>query len=408
MTTKSNTDFEESIDKDRDPELSLKNVRDIIQEEFDQAVWRAAESVLSAHATLLLGNRQRCFGLILEGPSGAGKTTTLRLIKELDEVYRSDDATPASFVSHDASKGGEKLQEIDLLPRIRHKTLLNMDMGSWFSGPPEAVRERWSIMAKLMDGSGYQTDSGAHGQRGYTGDFRFVCLGATTPMNQQAWRSMGHLGQRFLVHEVPSKTAKQDVKNDVFGKNEYETKVITCIEAVKDFMELRWTEFNGYRGVSWPSDFKEEIQDTLVYFGNLIRYARAPISESGTPQREDARRVTTALKDLSQGRALLDGRTTVTEEDIQVCARVALSTMPQQRRGIIRILVDPSIECDLRSKDVAESIGVSRPTAHKRMDEIAKLGIADVYESENNRGTKHIRLKSELLWPAEAIEFPDF
>lgn len=106
-------------------DTTLTDVRSVILDNFDKRVWRATEAALSTHAALHLAGVQKCPGLILEGPSGASKTTVLRFFKEFEHTYRSDDLTPAAFVSHDASQYEEDLEEIDLLPRIQHKTLIN-------------------------------------------------------------------------------------------------------------------------------------------------------------------------------------------------------------------------------------------------------------------------------------------
>lgn len=381
---------------------SLSVVRDVITEEFDDKTWLVTEAVLSAHATLLLGDVQRCFGLILEGPSGSGKTTVLQLIKNLDETYRTDDITPAAFVSHDASKTEEELGEIDLLPRVKHKTILNPDMAGWFSGNQETIESRWSKMVTIMDGNGYITDSGAHGQRGYEGDYRFAAVAATTPIETRAWESMGHLGQRFVFHSVPRKEDRESIKRDLFGEQEYEQKLATSTKAIEQFIKRRWEEFGGYGNVTWPRDYDNEIQEAFLDLGKLISHARAPVV--GEP--EDQRRVTSTLMDLACGHALLCGRRKVTWDDMEVCGRVALSTIPNGRRPFVRALVDPNTKSTLKASDLKPLVEMSVPTIHDRMELLDQLGLGDHYELEdNNRGTQMIGLKEEFMWPNK-IPFP--
>jgi hypothetical protein len=83
-------------------DVTLSDVRETVVKNFDEAQWHLTEAILSTHATLLVGEIQNCTGLIVVGQSGAGKTTALKFFEGLSEqFYRSDEVTPASFVSHD-------------------------------------------------------------------------------------------------------------------------------------------------------------------------------------------------------------------------------------------------------------------------------------------------------------------
>ena len=182
---------------------TLGEVRQTVTEEFDESQWRLTEAILSTHATLLLDDRKACTGLIVVGGSGVGKTTALNFFNGIEEqFYRSDDVTPASFVTALPSENEERLEEIDLLPRITHKSLLCPDMATWFAGQTETIRSKMSRMTHLMDGDGFTRDSGSHGQRGYQGDHRFTFIGASTPLQKRAWRVIGSTGNRFVFHEV--------------------------------------------------------------------------------------------------------------------------------------------------------------------------------------------------------------
>ena len=122
-----------------------------------------------------------------------------------NKVYRSDKFTPKSFVSHSASVSREKLQEVDLLPRIRHRVLLVPELAPLFGLRNEDLLENFSILTRVLDGQGLSTDSGVHGRRGHTGDYLFAWIGCTTPIEYRVWKTMGKLGSRFLFFEMPAK-----------------------------------------------------------------------------------------------------------------------------------------------------------------------------------------------------------
>ncbi|NHN65496.1 hypothetical protein G9463_19665 [Haloarcula sp. JP-Z28] len=384
---------------------TLEDVRSVVLKDFDMRVWRATEAALSTHAALHLAGVQKCPGLILEGPSGASKTTVLRFFKGFDQTYRSDDLTPAAFVSHDASRYEEDLEEVDLLPRIQHKTLINADMGSWFSGDRDTIQERMSTLAKVMDGSGYQTDSGVHGQRGYEGDYRFALLGATTPLSPRARDVMGHTGNRLLFHEMPPKNDDDQIIKDVFEGGEFSEKVVRSRSAVTEYCSVLWERYDGYGGFRWERTTEKEIQNLIGYLAKLVRYARAPVKENEAPTRESLYRPAQSLRDLARGHALACGREHIDIDDLEVCARVALGTMHSKRRPIVRLLVSNPSHKTFQASDVEEIANVSRPTARKQMELMDTLGIAECYEAGRN-DTKKMRVRDEFAWP-DGMPFPE-
>jgi len=269
------------------------------------------------------------------GKSGAGKTTALKFFDGLDEqFYRSDEVTPASFVSQDASLNDEQLAEVDLLPRIQHKSLLCRDMETWFSGNEDSIRTTMSWMTLLMDGEGLMRDSGSHGQRGYQGDLRFTFIGASTPLEPRAWRVMGNAGYRFMFYYKESRPSDRAVlKENLFGETNYESQVSECNEVVRSFLQRLWEQHHEYGGVlDTDITVSDDAQEALAYLAELVKYCRATLTydsdkESPTVSREDPHRVGSVLRDIAKGRALLEERTTVSVDDVVVSARIALSRL---------------------------------------------------------------------------------
>jgi hypothetical protein len=80
------------------------------------ALLKTVHACLSVCVTLSLKNKTKPLSLILETPSGYGKTAVLQMFFEppnpdpkavwtlRDDIYRSDSFTPKSFVTHAANK----------------------------------------------------------------------------------------------------------------------------------------------------------------------------------------------------------------------------------------------------------------------------------------------------------------
>jgi len=398
---------QDSTDDQQTTHTTIEDVEEVVRSEFGARTWNATETALAAHATSLLANAQ-CTGLVFTGESGAGKSTVLDFFTGLeDQIYRSDGVTPASFVSHDASRTEEKLQEIDLLPRVKHKTLVTRDMAKWFAGPEETIREQMAILAIVMDGKGLLRDSGSHGQRGVKGDYRFNFLGASTPLPARSWRIMGHTGNRFVFYEIVGSQTRKEGEANVFGLRDYSDKVPYCRETVQVFFEKLWDDSGGFGSVKWQTETPIRVQKSLSYLADVIRHGRATLSEDGL-HLEGPERILTTLFDLARGHALLEGRTVVTLADVPVCARVALSTIPRERRSAIRALLDPANNGTLLASDLERLTGLSRPTVHKRMEMLEDRQLAECTEVENDeRGSKAVTVRPEFVWP-EAVDFPVF
>jgi hypothetical protein len=282
-------------------------------------------------------------------------------------------------------------------------------MSTWFSGDQEHIYKRMSILTGLLDGEGYVRDSGSHGQRGYTGkEYRFNFIGATTPLNPRAWRIMSDVGSRVLFHEIQGQSDMDAVMDDVIGGSEYTEKVARCRELIQKFLRQLWERFGGFAGVKWSSGADGHTKSLLRYLTRLIQYGRADLGNDGGVNREGAHRIADSLYAIARGHALLNGRDSLTVEDFSVCARIALSTIPEKRRRMLRELLNPTNGGRLSSRQAETSASVSRPTAHDRMEELATLGLAGLSESDDDgRGTKQLELFPDFEWPG-SLDFPEF
>jgi hypothetical protein len=348
--------------------------------------------------------------VVIVGEPGAGKTTAIRFFEGLEgQTYRSDDTTAASFVTLVANQSDEDREEIDLLPRISHKTLTSRDMATWFSGPQESIEDKMSTMAHVMDGDGFMRDGGTGGRRGYSGDYRFTFIGASTPLDPRAWRVMGHTGQRFVFYNLSGDEVDRDeLESELFAKTRYSERVERCRKAVHDFLESLWDEHDGYSGIEEHFDATDEAKEAIAYLGQLVKFSRATLGEDDEPSRENPLRVGAVLRDIAQGRALLNGRKTIQVDDVQVSARIALSTMPRKRRPLVRALLDPKKGGKLATSQVEDELGVSRPTALDRMEKAELLGIAACDgDDEDGRNPVYLKVKPQFEWP-DCLDFPEF
>ncbi len=131
-------------------------VRSVIEENFP-GLWPAVDLGLATAATLLLADNVDPVAVIYVGGPSSSKTTVADFFVGHELCYLSDNFTPAAFVSHAANVPRDKLDKVDLLPRIRHKLLVTPELAPIFRGGKEAeLTECFSILTRVLDGWPWQ------------------------------------------------------------------------------------------------------------------------------------------------------------------------------------------------------------------------------------------------------------
>jgi len=399
--------------------IALERVRRVVGENFPQILDETI-ACLAVTATLLLEDQQNPVAVNLEGPPSSAKTTLLDFLDAAgaDKVYKSDKFTPKSFVSHSASVSREKLEQVDLLPRIRHRVLLVPELAPLFGLRNEDLLENFSILTRVLDGQGLTTDSGVHGQRGHTGDYLFAWIGCTTPIEHRVWKTMGKLGSRFLFFEMPNgEHSDAELVYDVAGGESYRDRVDVCWDVVACFLENLWMDTGGVRGVKWDrSNDPTPVMLRIAAYAKVLARLRGTISVwregSGddetynftSPVVEAPHRAMSLLYALARGHALVHGRVQLTEEDLPIVARAALESTPNDRRAVMRLLlVNAGI---VSTSDVQTTLRCSAPTARAILETLDKLGIG-AFGNPGPPEPATLTLSRPLRWlldPPPAIE----
>jgi hypothetical protein len=215
--------------------------RQVIAKNFPSLA-RAAEICLSVEAQLLLNDVVNPFALALVDVPSSGKTITLNFFSAPKELaYTTDNFTAASFVSHANNVRRDELANVDLLPRIRFKTLVVRELNSILGAKEDDLVKSLGILTRVLDGEGLETDSGVHGRRGYTGDYTFMLLAGTTPIQPRVFKVMGNFGSRLFFLSL--RTPDND-KNVLIAQNrgrDRKKKEIECRQTTEVFLRTLWS-----------------------------------------------------------------------------------------------------------------------------------------------------------------------
>jgi hypothetical protein len=302
----------------------------------------------------------------------------------------------------------KQLEEIDLLPKIKDKTLITPELAPIFSGKDEKQIEMFGILTRILDGKGFQSDSGVHGSRGYVGDYYFNWLGAVVEIPHRVWKILGNLGPKmYFLRLRPNNTSEeqkqQEIISNLTGK-QYNSK----LDETKDALCAFWKIIEDYPNqnenkIVWDSekDDKETLQKITVIAQVLARLrASVPTWHNGhadnltedseynfeAPIIEEPTRAAHALYNLAKGHAVLYGRNHITDDDLKPIIAVALSSASRERVELFRLLIETN--GSMNTNEFVEKAKVSRDTALKNMGQLRIIGLVE--KTEQSTSTKPI------------------
>lgn len=385
-----------------DPDL----LRATVEQHFPR-LWPAVDVGLSVCATLLLKDNVDPVAVVYVGGPSSSKTTVADMFADHPMCYRSDNFTPAAFVSQAANRTPQQLARIDLLPRIRHKVIVTPELAPMFRGKEDELATRFSIITRVLDGDGLSVDAGTHGRRGYRGDYFFAWLGCTTPFESKAWRVMAQLGSRLFFFEM-GEGAEVTVEDLLASTAQlpYRDRLAACRAGVQPFLTALFAQYGGVRGVEW--DRKNDAEDVRVWIAQtamLLATMRSEPTREADPdsggygytpaKREQPWRAHSVLYNLARGHALVHGRRQLTEADLPLVARVAVSTMPPECRRVFVALVRKGGE-PLTTAEAQAALDVKHhQTAQRVMEELDRRGV--VAYVMKGRGDA-VRFRDEWAW----------
>ncbi len=375
------------------------------------AFTRAAQICASVVAQLLLNDVANPFALALVDVPASGKTITLNFFDVPDLAYTTDSFTPASFVSHASNVKREELAKVDMLPRIRFRTLIVRDLAPIFGAKEDDLLKSLGILTRALDGEGLEIDSGVHGKRGYKGDWLFMLLAGTTPIPPRVFKVMGTLGSRLFFLALHSHQKSHDeliAQNRGTPRREKER---ACRETTDLFLRTLWAA--NPNGVEWNKDGdSEDCLRVIARCAELLAALRGAIQlwhsehddnvSHNVPMIEQPDRINCLLYNLARAHALICGREQLSEADLSPILEVTFDSAPTIRSKVFRGLLEHG--GTIKTSEVERILRCSKPTALKEMEALAVLGVADKQEAAPDYGRPEyeLRLASRFEWFATA------
>jgi len=148
-------------------------------------------------------------GIVLGKPSSL-KTLCIEMFRKSRYTFYTDKFSSKSFVSHSTGVPKEQLVDIDLLPKIKNKCFLTPELAPTFAARDDDLIETLGILTRILDGHGYESDSGTHGHRGYNEPMMFAWIGAAVDIPRKVHKLLTTLGPKLYFVRVPKVQSKSD------------------------------------------------------------------------------------------------------------------------------------------------------------------------------------------------------
>jgi hypothetical protein len=392
-----------------------QNLEDVIKKNIPQ-LWLSIQLIIAVKCILNIADCTLPLIMILLGAASSLKTVPIEMFRRQPNTYYTDNFSAKAFVSHSTAVKKEDLPSIDMLPKIKHKLFLAPELSPIFTKKDDDIVEILGIMTRIADGRGYESDTGAHGHRGYVGDYMFTMVGAAIDIPHKVHKYLGNLGPKLYFFRLP-KLIRDD--KDYFNQlkdNPFNVKFQNIKTALIDY--LQWLERcpnmeldseTKLRKIVWDSDKDDdETLRIIIKLGRLLAHLRAvvPTREThgsqgtdyayATAMKEEPDRAMEQLRNIARAFALSKGRNYITKEDLSIPIKVVLSTASIDRVNIFDLLI--AHKGNLSTSIIIDSLNVSRPTALRIMVELKAVGLVDIEESETKTEEKEITLKQDFNW----------
>lgn len=295
----------------------------------------AARAVLAAIAAHRLKG-QPVWPMIV-APPGAGKTELIEGLNGQPNVKFIDSLTPQTFISgYFEEEGGRKKKPTDGPAGLLHRlgsdaTIIYPDFSTVLGMKHETKAQILAQMRRIYDGT-LSKEFGTPGEaaeREWHGRITFVV--AVTPEIDRNYSVFQSLGERFVMIRWPRAggvEAALAAMNQESGEARAELR-----GAVKELFDNL---------PSFEPTIPQECQIAIASLAEVVVRARTHIGREGykkemvyVPEAESSTRLAQQLAQLAKGSALLDGRDTVNETDMDVVRRAGLDCIPPARRRVL-------------------------------------------------------------------------
>lgn len=344
--------------------------------------------------------------LLIVGPPSGGKTEILSSCAGLPYIVPAAIITEAALLSGTSSKErahdatGGLLRQID-----KFGILLAKDFTSVLSQNRDTARAAMAAMREVFDGR-WDRPVGSDGGKVLHWDGKCGFLGGVTPSYDRYGSIVNALGDRYLLLRLPD-VAAQEQAEAALRSSQHETAMRQELAAAMTGL------IAGADKARVHQELDADDTARLVKLSMFTACARTAVERDGytgdllvLPQPEGPARLVKALRRVLGGLLALGADT---DTAWALLERISIDCAPAMRTKVMRALL--AADTELRTADFATAVEMVTKTAHRVLDDLALLGIANRTKLGEADNAPDLWSASDWLrkcWPGEVRQISTY
>jgi hypothetical protein len=327
------------------------------------------ELALATVTSFPIGHQALLPWLLIVGVPSSDKTNTIVALRNAASTLFVDALTENAIASGFVDEKG-KAKRSDLLSRIKDGCVVIKDLTTLFSMRQDKINKILGDLQSVSDGD-YEKISGVGGGVQWKGHLSFIgCITPTALAEHQHY--LAKIGSRFLIYHVPPQTDEQHSEGfDMQRQREEQAAKIA------KFRQLVHAHAAAVLKASVKIKPETDAQNRLVEdLAKFVARGRAAaywpkVEWSESPelagmQVEEPYRLYDQLRILSHALARVHGRDEVTDHELELLRRVALSTIPVSRARVLQALLEGGVA----RQDLPDKTGLGKHRTWRALDEL--------------------------------------
>ncbi len=319
--------------------------------------------------------------LLIVGEPSTDKTFVVLLLKTARGVYSVDTVTENFLGSGYRDDTGKAAPNI--FAKLDQKCIVIKELGTVFSLRPDKVRKFLGDLQAIYDREYHKltgTVDPIHGKAAFS---IVACVTPAAIHRHQEY--MAQIGPRFLIYRAPRLTEEEEREGLDMGwdpgnrkktLDDLRGRVAAHLEACKASTRLA-------SETPEQKDYINRLAKVVTRGRTLIRRQRNA-NDPDLIQQEGPFRVQQQLRTLARALVRIHGRSRVTDHELEMVRRVAVSSLPEDRASVIALL--PSHPEGLTVKTCAAGIDRSEDRAKSLLDELVRVKLLTKRPGPSNGG----------------------
>jgi hypothetical protein len=315
--------------------------------------------------------------LMVIGPPSTGKTAILiEALSIMPHTWPISDLTSKTLLSGKA-KDESSGKSMSLLHRIGPSgILLFKDFTTFLSKRPDERTEVAAQLREIYDGHMNRHTGSSGDPISWKG--KVTCIAAATPDAERVWASLRGLGERFITIRWPRGNSRAQAHKAALHLGRHKQINETLHELAKDFLDFPTLK------AATPMD--PSASPEIINLAEIAAVLRTHVHRerdgktiSGLPEPEGLGRLMSSLVQLARAHASLFRRLAPSPADIAIPRRVALDTIPPQRRAVYCAL--PDNDSGLTTVELSELTHIPRSSVYRVIEDLEALQVGSIWNS---------------------------